>query len=92
MKRAWPILVVDDEPEALRMLVEVLSEEGYIPKATTSGAEALELIRKQNFAVVLIDLVMSPVSGEEVIKAVKERSPSTEVIVVTAHPSLESTL
>jgi len=92
MKELDPILVIDDEPETLRMLLEVLSDEGYAARGTTQGTEALEWIQRQEFAVVLVDLIMSPVRGERIIETVKAANPLTEVIVVTAHASLESTL
>ena len=92
MKESQPILVVDDEPETVRLLLEVLSDEGYRAQGTTQGPQALELIRKQEFAVVLVDLIMAPVRGEEIIQSAKAQNPLTEVIVITAHPSLESTM
>lgn len=92
MKETWPVLVVDDEPEFLRMLVELLTEEGYVAVGVSNGARGIEKIRQSEYPVVLVDLIMNPVSGEEVIEAAKQHNPLTEVIVITGHPSLRSSM
>lgn len=90
MKRAWPILVVDDEPETLRILMEFLTEEGYSVQEASNGQDALDLIARNDYAVVLTDWVMPQVGGDKIIEAVKTRNALTEVVVLTAYLSLQS--
>ncbi len=84
------ILVVDDERIALRNLEHVLKKEGYEVTATQSGANALALLEKQAFDVVLTDLRMEKVDGMQVLKKCRESSPDSEVVVITGFATLES--
>ena len=83
-KRA--ILVVDDEEIIRDFLVEVL--EDYDVTLACDGAEAIELLGDSTFDLVITDLRMPNVSGEEVVKKVRELSPSTKVIVISGYSSL----
>jgi two-component system response regulator PilR (NtrC family) len=88
------ILVVDDEP-ALRHVLEVtFRRQGYDVVAAAGVKRALEAVRQnpQPFPLVLTDLVMPDGSGIDVLTAAKQRSPATEVIVMTAHSTVEAAL
>lgn len=85
------VLVVDDDYSVLEVVTEFLSGAGYRVSATTSGADACNLLRSGRFHVLLADLRMSPVSGWEVIRAAREEA-KTEVIVMTGYASLDSSL
>jgi diguanylate cyclase (GGDEF)-like protein len=92
LRKDWPILVVDDDPEFLEVMDQFLQNEGFDVKACPNGALALEEISKRDYALVISDLVMQPVSGEDIVKAVKKDCPGTEVIIITGYPSLGSTV
>ena len=77
------VLVVDDEPRILRVVKVSLGLAGYDVVTTTSGVEALQLSRIRNFDVILLDLVMQPLSGFDVLAKLREFS-QTPVIVFTA--------
>jgi DNA-binding NtrC family response regulator len=79
------ILVVDDEPRLVTLLRSALAYRGHDVVGVTTGAEALDLAGREPFALVLTDLRMEPVDGMAVIAGVKERSPDTAVIVLTAY-------
>ena len=84
------ILVVDDEPNILRAMSLVLQSEFDVTVATT-GNKAVKKIRKgMDFDVISLDLQMPGLSGIESLKAIKQLSPSTEVLIVTAHSDVES--
>jgi two-component system response regulator PilR (NtrC family) len=88
------ILVVDDEP-ALRHVLEVtLRRQGYEVVSAAGVRRALEALRQHPhpFPLVLTDLVMPDGSGIDVLTAAKERSEATEVIVMTAHSTIEAAL
>jgi two-component system, NtrC family, response regulator HydG len=79
------ILVVDDEPRLVTLLRSALAYRGHDVAGATDGAQALDLVGRETFDLVLTDLRMEPVDGMAVIAGVKEKSPATAVIVLTAY-------
>ncbi|MGI8553211.1 MAG: response regulator transcription factor [Dehalococcoidia bacterium] len=77
------VVVVDDEPQVLRLLRTALTERGYDVATAASGEEALVLLAKRPPDVVILDLVMPGMSGFEVCRAVREYS-AVPIIVVSA--------
>lgn len=86
------LLVVDDERIALRNLEHVLKKAGYEVSATTSGANALALLEKQAFDLVLTDLKMEKVDGMQILRHSRELRPAAEVIMITGHATLDSAI
>ncbi|HEV8244605.1 MAG TPA: response regulator, partial [Polyangiaceae bacterium] len=86
------ILVVDDEPSLRDMLGILLRREGFQVVAHPGYRLAVEAIRQAPtpFAVVLTDLVMPDGSGLDVLTAAKERAAATQVVVMTAHSTVEA--
>jgi DNA-binding NtrC family response regulator len=83
------LLVEDDEP--LRLTQEMyLRREGFQVTALASSAEALRCLTAEQFPVVVTDLRLGDGDGLQVLAAVKERAPETEVIVITGHGSVDS--
>ena len=80
------VLVVDDEPQILRVMRASLPARGYEVITATNGEDALTQIRKQVPDVVILDLVMPEVSGLEVCRSVREFS-SVPIIVLSAKGS-----
>ncbi len=78
------LLVVDDDPRILRFSSIDLSLAGYEVTTTTSGEEALELVASEKPDVVLLDLLMAPTSGFDVLERLRTFS-QVPVIIVTAH-------
>jgi two-component system response regulator PilR (NtrC family) len=88
------VLVVDDEP-ALRQVLDIaFRRQGFEVVAAPGARPAIEALRQHPspFPLVLTDLVMPDGSGMDVLSAAKERSPATEVIVMTAHSTVESAI
>ena len=81
-----PVLVVDDEPESLQMITEVLKSAGYTFLAANGGREALKILETTKPGVMLLDLVMPDVDGFQVIQSVRENAALSEIpiIVITA--------
>jgi len=77
------ILVVDDEALARKLLKDFLEVKGYDVITASGGKEALEKI-KEGPDIVLLDIMMPDMNGMEVLDKIKETSPSTVVIMVTA--------
>jgi two-component system response regulator PilR (NtrC family) len=88
------LLIVEDEP-ALRQMLEILfRREGYSVVTAPGFKPAIESIAQHPapFPVVLTDLAMPDGTGLEVIAAAKQRSPSTEIILMTAHSTVENAI
>ncbi len=92
MSEQIKILIVDDEKIAIRNLQHVLKKEGYIVKSTTSGQNALKMLNREVFDVVLTDLKMEKVDGIQILKRTKEISPDTEVIMITGYATVETAI
>src|SRR6184192_2937245 len=86
------ILVADDERTLRESCASVLGVEGYNVTVTGRGEEALEMLRRRPFDIVLLDLYMSPVGGAELLAAALAANPETIAIVITGKPSVEASL
>lgn len=84
------ILVVDDEPVARQSLTDILKLEGYIVSAVSNGQAAVEHVRTHAVDLMIVDLKMPGMDGLEVVQVVNQTSPETEIILLTAHGSIES--
>jgi DNA-binding response OmpR family regulator len=84
------ILVVDDEPIERQTLSDILRLEGYHVTALANGEAAVDQVRVNPVDLIVLDLRMPGMNGLEVIKVVKRVSPDTEIILLTAHGSMES--
>ncbi len=83
------ILVVDDEPEVLAALQEILEFEGYAVEAVGNAAKALELLKKKEYRVILSDVKMPGMDGLELLNEVRSLHPSTPVIMISGHGTIE---
>ena len=77
------VLVVDDDVDNARMMAEVLEEEGYEVKVAHSGDVALKLWDERRYDAALLDAVMPDMSGWEVARELRERSPQVLLAIVT---------
>ncbi|MEW4453425.1 sigma-54 dependent transcriptional regulator [Bremerella sp. JC817] len=84
------ILIVDDEANMCQLLEVDLRLRGYQPTWRTSAEEALELVKSEDFDVVLTDLRMRGLSGTELCERIAANRPDIPVIVMTAFGSLET--
>ena len=86
------LLIVDDEASLRDFLAIVFEEERWTVRTGGSLAEAREAFQKNEPDLVLCDLIMPDGSGIELLKEVKAQSPSTPVIMITAHTSTKSAI
>ena len=84
------VLIVDDERPNLESLGKIFEREGWRVAQATSGAEALELARREHPSVVVTDLMMPGMSGESLLRALKAVSPEIEVVLMTAFGTVET--
>src|SRR5262245_54237671 len=92
MRQPAKILVVDDERSVRMMLEAALRAQGYRVSCVASGATAREQLEAEEFDVVLLDLQLGDTDGIEVLREVKRLWPATEVILLTAHGSINSAI
>ncbi len=81
------ILVVDDENSMREFLEIMLNKEGYQVATAAGGGEAIDLLKKSDFDLVITDIRMKEIDGLEVLKKCKELHPNTIVILISAYAS-----
>ncbi len=86
------ILIVDDDRTLREGCASVLQGDGYAVTATGRAEEALDLVRRRRFDIVLCDLYLTPVSGTEILKATLEANKETIFVVMTGNPSVTSSI
>lgn len=84
------VLTVDDEQVVVESIRRVLTEEGYEVATSTSARGGLELLRKEPFDLLLLDIKMPEMDGIEVLKAARDISPETEVLIVTGYATIDT--
>jgi DNA-binding NtrC family response regulator len=83
------ILIVDDEKQMVRTLVDVVRLHGWEADSAYSGEEAIEAVRERDYAVVLMDVRMAGINGVEALKAMKGVRRGVRVILMTAYTATE---
>jgi two-component system, NtrC family, response regulator HydG len=84
------ILIVDDEPKLGRILVEMLEGAGHEVAHAGGGAAAIERVVVGDLDIVVSDLRMPDVDGMTVLREVRRHSPSTDVVLMTAHATAQN--
>ncbi len=86
------ILIVDDQESHAEATAETLEREGLDCMIATSGEEALRLLDRDRFDLMITDLVMKPMSGLELMDEVRSAGDNLPIIILTGYPSTESAL
>lgn len=86
----FKVLVVDDEEDFLETIIKRLKDRNLEVSGAESGVKALELLDRQDFDVVVLDVRMPGLDGIETLKEIKKKKPFVEVIMLTGHASVES--
>lgn len=86
------VLVVDDEENVLITIEAILKMDGYEIDTASTGERALELLRQREYDVVLTDLRLEDMSGQDILAAVREATPATVSVMLTGYASLDSAL
>jgi len=86
------ILIVDDDEITCNLLEEVLSKEGYVVDKALNGREAIDKGENKPYDVVLTDIRMIDVDGMEVLRAYRQKSPDSIIIMMTAFGSIETAI
>lgn len=86
------ILMVDDEERFLATTQKILSKKGIEVVTATSGAAALQILDRTHIHVVILDVKMPGMDGNETLKKIRARFPLVEVIMLTGHATVESAI
>jgi CheY-like chemotaxis protein len=83
------VLIVDDEPVVVRLLAEGLSKSNsnYIVETAATAQEALQKITQLEYMLVLTDYRMPGMNGLELVKVIRDKSPETQIVMMTAYES-----
>ena len=84
------VLIVDDDPQMLIAMSEAVKRAALTVTTASNGIQALEILRDAQFRIVLTDLRMPGITGLDVLREVKATSPRSQVILVTAHGSVNN--
>ena len=86
------ILIIEDESAIRRVLVKILSEENdtYEVQEAEDGLEGIELIRKEDYDLILCDIKMPKMDGVEVLEAVKKIKPEIPIVMISGHGDLDT--
>jgi len=86
------IMLVDDEERYLKTTQKLIEKKGYDVLTALSGEEALEKLKLQNIHVVILDVKMPGMDGNQTLKAIKTLYPLVEVIMLTGHGTMDSAI
>jgi len=89
---AMKIMLVDDEERFLSTTQKLLTKKGIDVVTAASGAEALETLNHKYIHVVILDVKMPGMDGNETLKKIKRQFPLVEVIMLTGHATVESAI
>ena len=86
------VLLVDDEKEYLEIMSERMRARDIEVTTSTSAREALDMIATESYDAVIMDFMMPEMNGIEALKAIKEKNPEMQIILLTGHATVEKTV
>lgn len=88
------ILIIEDEPAIRRVLTKILTEESdaYIVDEAEDGVQGLEKIKNEDYDLVLCDIKMPKMDGEELLEAVKKIKPEIPIVMISGHGDMETAI
>ncbi len=89
-ERRPSVLVVDDEKNILKTMGIFFETQGYETNVCAKPQDVLQIIRDKRIDLAFVDLMMTPMNGLEVLAEIKQQSPGTTVVMITAHASIDT--
>ena len=79
------LLIIDDESEIVDQVKEYFEEEGFRVLTAETGGEGIQILKKEHPDILVLDMKLPDMSGLQVLKTAKEKSPLTKIIAVTGY-------
>ncbi|MEM1248325.1 MAG: sigma-54 dependent transcriptional regulator [Acidobacteriota bacterium] len=86
------ILIIDDEEVLQDVLVTLIRQEGHHAISCRTGSEGLAVLEREEVDLVLLDLMLPDMRGQEVLKQIRDKDPDQVVVVITAYSSIEGAI
>jgi len=86
----FKILVVDDEDSIRNRCIQLLQKKAYHVRGVKDGDQALSMLKKHNFSLVIADIRMPGLNGIDLLERIKEMNPDTEVVMITGYGTIEN--
>ena len=90
MENGRHILVVDDELSMRELLEFMLKKEGYQVSVAENGSQAIEMLQKNRYDLLLCDIRLGDMTGLDVLRACRQKQPNTTVVMISAYASTET--
>ena len=90
MENGRHILVVDDELSMRELLEFMLKKEGYQVSVAKSGSQAIEMLKKSHYDLLLCDIRLGDMTGLDVLRASRTQHPDTTVVMISAFATTET--
>jgi len=84
------ILIVDDDQTLVTLFQMILQEEGYAVETATSGLQALDIAKKTDFHLVLLDIKLPDIRGDEVARELRKIDDKIGIVLITGYPSFKN--
>ena len=84
------ILIIDDEPAIRRTLKDILEDEGYSVLTEAKGRDGLGILAEEPVALVLLDIRLAEENGLDILRAIREKHPDVEVLMISGHGTIET--
>ena len=84
----YKIICVDDEPGILDSLSVFLKHDGYQITGVTDPLEAIELVKKEHYDLMLLDFIMTPIHGDQVVEEIRKYNKELYILLLTGHKDL----
>ncbi len=89
-KRNTKVLIADDDDNIRGLIDEILKTEHVPTTVCSSGLEALDLIKREDFGIIISDIKIRDFDGMGLLKAAKVINPNSDVIIITGYPTVET--
>jgi len=86
------ILIIDDEEVLQDVLTSLIRREGHTTFSARTGEQGIDLLEREDVDLVVLDLMLPGMSGQEVLKQIRQRHPDVIVVVITAYSSIEGAI